>query len=73
MARQLLHPEDPCRSNEILTLLNDAVEIPGVCTLCMDSTVSKIEQSDALRHEEALRNIAILDVMELQYRPHNSN
>lgn len=65
VARQLLHPEEPCRGQELLGLL-DAAEIPGLCAGCKEATMPKITQSDALRQEETLGNIAILDIMELQ-------
>ncbi|KAG6370783.1 hypothetical protein JVT61DRAFT_10987 [Boletus reticuloceps] len=69
VARQLLHPEDPCHSNKILALLGTA-EVPGVCVACKEAVTSKIMQSDALQQEETLGNITMLEVMELQTDKH---
>ena len=69
VARHLLHPEAPCRGNEILALLDD-VEIPGFCADCKAATVLRLMQSDALQYEDTLLNIAVLEVMDLQTDAH---
>ena len=69
IARQLLHPEAPCRGDELLDLL-DKTDIPGLCNLCKDATLRCMKDSDVLKIDTVLQDIAVLDVMELQTDEH---
>ncbi|KAF8547151.1 hypothetical protein OG21DRAFT_1573381 [Imleria badia] len=69
VARQLLHTEAPCHGNELLKLL-DKTDIPGLCNLCKHATLRRMKDSDALKIDNILQDIAILEVMELQTDEH---
>ena len=69
IARQLLHPEAPCCGDELLDLL-DKMDIPGLCNLCKDATLHCMKDSDVLKIDTVLQDIAALDVMELQMDEH---
>lgn len=69
VARQLLHPETPCRGDELLELL-DKTDIPGLCNLCKDATIRRVKDLDVLKTDVILQDIAVLEVMEIQTDKH---
>ncbi|KAH0828778.1 hypothetical protein J3R83DRAFT_3217, partial [Lanmaoa asiatica] len=69
VARQLLHPETPCRGDYLLELLG-GTDIPGLCNLCKDATLRLMKDSDVLRTDITLEDIAVLEVMEYQTDEH---
>lgn len=67
--RQLLRPETPCCGDKLLELL-DQTDIPGLCNLCKEATLHHIKDSDVLKTDSVLRDIAVLEVMEIQMDEH---
>ncbi|KAG6374553.1 hypothetical protein JVT61DRAFT_3898 [Boletus reticuloceps] len=69
VAPQLLHPETPCRRDDLLVLL-DQTDIPGLCNLCKEATLRHMKDSDVLKTDMVLQDIAVLEVMEFQTDEH---
>ena len=65
VAWQILHPDTPCYGEELLTLLEDA-DIPGLCTWCKEAMLTRIKDSDTLRNDTMLQDIAVMEVMDIQ-------
>ena len=69
VAQQLLHPETPCCGDDLLDLL-DKTDIPGLCSLCKEATLHRMKDSDVLKTNMVLQDIAVFEVMEFQTDEH---
>ncbi|KAG9309792.1 hypothetical protein JVU11DRAFT_10168 [Chiua virens] len=67
IARHLLHPETPCRSQSgIIALLEGTDFDSGICSTCKAGIILKLMDSPALQYEEAQEDIATVFVMDYQ-------
>ena len=69
VAWQLLHPETPCRGDDLLDLL-DKTDIPGLCSLCKEAILRRMKDLDVLKTDMVLQDIAVFEVMEFQTDEH---
>ncbi|KAI9459751.1 hypothetical protein HD554DRAFT_2029140 [Boletus coccyginus] len=67
IARHLLHPESPCRSQSgIISLLQETDFDGGICVRCKAGIMLKLMDSSALLYKEELEDIAAVMVMDAQ-------